>query len=421
MQRSQFSDQAPGHVVRLELHHSQETAGRFERVPIARQAFVPHPLPPKLDWQAMKASLFDEYAGVLLALGKLNGLHKTLDRAAPLLRTLWMREAKLSSAVEDIQTTFENMVLAGAGRANDRFGEGKKGEHFRRSALEAWNYVQALELGLSSPLPMSTRLIRDMHRVLLQDLPVEAGAADPRPGQFRDIPVYIGNREQGPEHARFIPPPPGEVLTRCMNDFERFANEMPKEIPPLVLIALLHYQFEAIHPFRDGNGRIGRVLISRSLVTSGLLEHPVVYFSGYIYKRKAEYVDRLKAVSTNNEWESWIRFILKAVHTQTFDAIWRSEQLIDLRERYRTMLKAEGAATRVLKLVDHLFEFPVVNASEAQRVLEAAKPAVYRDLSVLERLGVITEVTGRERDRDWVARQIIQVVEAQMPEPGETP
>jgi len=364
-------------------------------------AFVPHPLPPSLDWDRLKVSLFDKHSEALLAIGRLNGLHKRLHDGGPLLRTLWMREAKLSTAVEDIHTTAEEMVLAGALR----------GTPVRSGGHEAWSYVQALEHGLKSVLPLSRRLMCEMHRILLSGGIGEVRGARQRPGDLRDIPVYIGDDRLGPRMARFVPPPPGDVLEKCMRELEMFANKESRRIPSLVSIALFHYQFESIHPFRDGNGRIGRVLMSRSLVTEGLLDHPVVYFSGYIYRRKQEYIDRMFAVSARGEWIEWIDFVLDAILTQALDAIARSERLIELREHFYTTLKRLDASARVFKLVDRLFAMPAVNAEEAREIMGVEKPTAYKDIALLEKAGVLTEITGRVRDRDWVARDVVKIIE----------
>lgn len=403
MDRDAFSERSPGRLVRTVLKERRVRDGAPELVDVATWAFVPDPLPPKVDWGSLRSALFEKHGEALLALGKASGLHKGLHKrpgeAGPLLRALWMREAKLSSAVENIHTTAEDMVLAGAQRTDEP----------RATSLEAWKYVEALEYGVRSSLPLSRRLVREMHAVLLKGTQDGERA---QPGEFRTVGVYIGDHRRGPGAATFVPPPPGEVLERCLDEFERFANQRHDEIPTLARIAIMHYQFEAIHPFRDGNGRIGRVLMSRSLVTERLLDHPIVYMSSYIYRHKRAYTELLLRVSTDGDWASWIGFMLDAIITQTHDAIARSERLIEMHERYYAALKQRKAAARLFRLVDGLFAMPVLNAEEAARALEVAKPTVYKDLALLENAGVLTERTGNQRKRDWVARDIIDIIES---------
>jgi len=398
MNTDQFTNKSPGKLVPITLKEKRTRSGKEEYVDFPTQAFVPDSLPPELDWEKLKSSLFDLHSEALLALGQVNGLHKRVGNGAALLRALWMREAKMSSEIEGIETTAEDMVLAGAGREQGVRGAG----------LEGWNYVKALEHGVSSELPLCNRLICEMHNKLLSNVRGE----DKRPGQFRDQPVYIGNPERGPRVARFVPPPPGEVLSQCLREFEHFVHYEGNAIPALFAVALMHYQFESIHPFRDGNGRIGRVLISRALVKEGLLEHPAVYMSAYINEHKREYVDSLLAVSVEGAWCEWIEFILRAITTQANDSIIRSELLIGLREEYQRRLKEGDNHGRLFRLIDRLFELPAVNAQEAMVILDVKGPTVYSDLKKMEEVGIITEYTGKKRDRDWIARGIMEIIKS---------
>lgn len=316
---------------------------------------------------------------------------------------MWMREAKLSSQIEHIDTTAEELVLAGAGRATG----------VRESGRESWNYVRALEHGVNSELPFSTRVIREMHALLLSD--VRGG--DKHSGKLRNCAVYVGDASAGAARARFVPMPPGDGLTSAMTNLEKFVNTRHPDIPPLFVTALTHYQFETIHPFSDGNGRIGRVLISRSLVKERLLEQPVVYMSAYINQHKREYVDLLLSISQQggDYWSRWIGFILEAIRTQADDAIWRSETLITLRERFHDKLKSDGAPARLFHIVDELFSMPAINVSELVHKAKITKPTAANDIARLEKLEILTEYTKRDRDRDWIAREIINVIEQESP------
>ncbi|MDQ7014295.1 MAG: Fic family protein [Planctomycetota bacterium] len=359
---------------------------------------MPDDLPPALEWASLTAELRPLYDGALLALGRLNGLHLRIEGAQSLLRALWVREAKLSSKVENIDTTASDMVFAAAQRDLPERSRGK----------EAWNYVLALEFGVESPLPLCTRLIKEIHAKLLTG--VRGG--DTRPGEFRDVPVYIGDPLRGPREARYVPPPPGEKLDRCIQAFESFVHRNDQRIPPLIAIAIAHYQFEAIHPFRDGNGRVGRVLASRSLVKEQLLDRPTVYFSEFIHKHRQRYADLLLGVSVHGNWKAWVEFMLQAIMTQAQDSIVRTEHLLHLRQSYYGALHQARANPRLMRLVDRLFTTPVVNAQEAQLILDVEKPTVYADLRLCERLRILTEYTGKKRFRDWVARDILHAIEA---------
>lgn len=402
MNRADFSKDCPGRLVPTTF---VEYPNGIVAPPVKTRAlaFVPDSLPPKLDWPAIRLEHFDRYTQTVSALGKLNGLHKRVGNAAGLLRTLWMREAKLSSEIENIETTAEELVLAGAGRTLG----------VRESSRESWNYVRALEHGVSSELPWSARVIKEMHRLLLSDVRGD----EHRPGELRNCGVFLGDRSRGVKAARFVPVPPGDELIAAMSHLEKFVNTSHAGIPPLFVIALTHYQFETIHPFADGNGRIGRVLISRSLVKEGLLEHPVVYMSAFINEHKKEYVDLLLAISQRGgeSWSRWIGFILDAIRTQALDAIWRSEKLISLRESFQERLKSDRAPTRLLKIIDDLFSIPAVNVGEVMERTGITKPTASNDIARLERLGIVSEYTHRERDRDWIARDIIHVIEQEAP------
>ena len=398
MKKSEFLTNCHGKLVPLEFTEYPDGAlGKPTKT--LPSAFAPDPLAPNIDWKLLKIEHFDSYSSTIAELGRLNGLHKRVGNAASLLRTLWMREAKLSSEIEDIDTTAEELVLAGAGRTLG----------VRESGKESWNYVKALEHGVGSTLPFSSRVIKDMHRHLLTGVRGEEN----RPGEFRNCNVYLGDRTLGVKKARFVPPPHGETVIDAISDLEKFVNEEHQEIPPLFVIALTHYQFETIHPFRDGNGRIGRVLISRSLVKEGLLDHPVVYMSAYINEYKQQYVDLLRDISRKGgqKWSDWIGFILSAIRTQALDAIWRSEKLIALRDDYHSRLKDAGLQSRFFTVVDQLFAMPAINVAEVVKQTDVSKPTAIKDIERLEKLKILEEYTGKERDRDWLARDIINIIE----------
>lgn len=395
MQASDLTAQSPGRLVPMVLRHRAEADASVVEVPTG--AFVPNPLPPQLDWRAFKADLFDRFTEASDALGRVKGLMRGVTDARVLLRALWTREAKLSSRIENIYTTAEEMAMAAAGRDLPPDSPGR----------EAWNYVRALEHGVASPLPYCSRLVCEMHELLMRD--VRGG--DKQPGRLRDIPVYIGDARRGPAAARFIPPPPGEHLTRAFEELERFANTDLPEIPLLARIAMMHYQFEAIHPFRDGNGRIGRVLIARSLCKEGGLPHPVVYVSAFIDRNKRRYYDLLLEVSTRGAWGEWIEYIMEAVTTQAIDAAARCERLLHLRSAYHAKLGAADARARVFQLVDHLFSTPLINPRDWMEIAGVSNQTARNDIDLLRKLKIVKELTGRGWGQDWAAHEILDVIE----------
>ena len=397
MKKSDYRRESPGKLVPTVLTEYLDGPSS-EPTCTKTFAFVPDSLPPQIDWDSLLLEHFDRHSETLLALGKINGLHKRVGNAAAMLRSLWMREAKLSSEVEDIHTTAEELVLAGAGRSLN----------IRDSSLESWNYVRALEHGIHSDLPWSSRVIRQMHEILMQSVRGKSH----RPGQLRDRGVYLSGPKVGAQHARFIPMPPGADLLNALSNLEEFVNSEHDNIPPLFAVALTHYQFETIHPFSDGNGRIGRVLISRSLVKEGLLEHPVVYMSAYINQHRRQYADMLLRISHEGgqAWSDWIGFFLDAIRTQAMDAIWRSEELINLQVRFHELLKQDGAPPRLFPVVDSLFAKPAINVVDLMEQTGTSKTTAGKDLDRLERLGILREYTGRERERDWLAQNIVNVI-----------
>lgn len=403
MKQERFSDAAPGRLVPVTLRKRKPSErGLVEFDEIRSFAFEPDPLPPKLDWRSIKSDLFDEFQSATAAIHRVNGLVPLAPNTRILRQALWLREARMSSAIENVHTTTLDMVMVGSGQRvhNDS-----------NDALEAWNAMRAVRVSLESDLPFSGRLIREMHRELM----VGVRGEDKRPGEYRDIQVFIGG-EGGPEKARFIPPPPGNLpggVADCMAALERFTHEERPEIPTLARVALTHYQFETIHPFLDGNGRIGRALILHQLCRRGLLELPVIFVSGYLQRYRQEYYDRLFAVSADGDWIGWIRFLIVAVATQASQTRILAERLIRLYQDYAEDLRSKGAAVRLFTILDHLFDWPVVNAPKVAELVEVTYPTARKDIDLLVDIGVLTPV-----DRDvawgkaWFMPQLIQIIEA---------
>jgi len=403
MDPARFGPSAPGRLVPVTLRRvvlgrpGSGRAGDIESV--AAHAFVPDPLPPKIDWRAIKADLFDELSDAAAALARVNGLTQGVPNAGILRQALWLREAKLSSQIEDIHTTALDMVLAGSGISGYQANPGR----------EAWNAVDAVRLGLESDLPFSGRLIRDMHKALL--VGVRGEQSDP--GSYRDGLVYIGSAED-PGGARFIPPPQKEgerLVDAAMDDLERFANANWPDIPALACVAMMHYQFEAIHPFRDGNGRIGRALILHQLCRRGLLDLPVVSPSGHFHRHKRDYVDGMFAVSADGAWADWIRFFARGIETEAVTARVLAERIIALHRGWSDALIEKDAPARLMRLLDKVFEHPVVSARSVSEHLGVSNPTARKDIELFESLGVLAPTSEASYGRTWFCPGLMRIIE----------
>jgi Fic family protein len=271
---------------------------------------------------------------------------------------------------------------------------------------EVVNYVRAMEIGLQrlETLPLSTRLIREMHAVLLAGV----RGRNRQPGELRTAQNWVGSSGATIESATFVPPPPGE-LGGLLTDLERFVHEDP-QLPPLVQAALVHYQFETIHPFLDGNGRLGRLLIVFFLVVRDRLPEPLLYLSPYFETRRQQYYDALQGVRERGELDQWLGLFLEAVRTQAIDAVARAERLTDLREQHRSTVQA---ATRGIanQLVELAVEQPVLNSRVVEMRLGVSRPAALKALRQLAHLGVLVEAGGGPRGQlRWRAAEVLSVL-----------
>ena len=267
-------------------------------------------------------------------------------------------------------------------------------------------YVDAMEWAVTQAptLPISNRMLLETHRRLLSGV----RGAERRPGEFRSTQSWIGRPGSMLETASFVPPPP-DVLADALADWERFANEQP-EMPLLVQNALLHVQFETIHPFLDGNGRLGRLLLVLFLVARGRLSAPLLYLSAGIEKERDRYYDALRATRADGDAIPWVELFLETVRSQSVDAVVRAEKIIELRERYRATATELGSLNAV-QVVDVVCENPIVTTRLLEARLGVARPTALRLLRQLERVGVLEEVRqGARGQRRYVARELMDVV-----------
>jgi Fic family protein len=229
-------------------------------------------------------------------------------------------------------------------------------------------------------------------------------------GEFRKVQNWIGPPRCPLEQARYVPPPPGEQLMKCLGALETFVNA-PTELPKLVRAALVHFQFEAIHPFVDGNGRIGRLLTSLLLCRDQLLVQPLLSLSAYFERNRREYYDHLLSVSTQGTWEYWIAFVLLGVRDEARDALDRADRLLALRDQFRQTVQSSSAPARVLDLVDHLFASPIIRVADVHRMMKVNPRTALSYVNKLVAMGILDEITGKRRDRLFAANRIIQAIE----------
>ena len=372
--------------------------GRLMRAREGYWTFVLAPLPPTLE---LSWDLVAQLSEADRALAELAGLGRNLPNPHLLIRPFVRREAVLSSRIEGTQASLTDLFLFEAVESGPPPAQGPA------DVKEVVNYIRALEHGLErlKELPLSLRLIREIHAKLMEG----ARGEHMTPGEFRRSQNWIGPPGCALADATFVPPPVPEMM-EALGAFEKFLHA-PTRLPPLVRLAQVHYQFEAIHPFLDGNGRVGRLLISLMLCHEGLLPQPLLYLSAFFERRRQDYYRLLLEISRSGAWMEWIRFFLQGIADQSRDAVGRSARLIDLRHAYRRRLEAARSSALLLRLVDDLFEHPVITIQQAARRLGITHRAAGLNIDKLVAAGILREVTGRKRYRLYAAREIIRTVE----------
>lgn len=378
MDRGSFTNDMPGRLV--------DISGGYT-------AFIPDPLPPRLQFGLATIWWLSEADR---AVSWLAGIGQTLPNPHLLIGPFLRREAVLSSRIEGTTATFRQLVLFEASPASGS-----------SDVREVHNYVTALEYGLHRlpELPVSLRLIRELHERLMAGV----RGQERNPGQFRRMQNAI--RGGGPSGTiRYVPPPLAE-MTQALHDLERFIAG-PSDLPPLVQLALIHYQFEAIHPFMDGNGRIGRLLITLLLCERNLLPQPLLYLSAYFERNRDQYMDHLLHVSQSGDWSGWITFFLQGVAEQSRDAIQRSQRLLALWQEHRRRIQATRASAAVLRVVDDLYISPVTTLGRVRELLGVTSRAAQFSIERLQEAGILRETTGRPRNRIYAASEIIEILEA---------
>ena len=364
-------------------------SGRLVDTPQGYLAFVPNTLPPPIDFDMPLALALSKADA---ALSELSGLGGQLPNPHLLISPYIKREAVLSSRIEGTKASLSDLLIDEIEDSQTRVPSD--------DVKEVRNYVRALELGVQrlETLPLSLRLIREIHAKLMEGVRGEKAT----PGEFRRSQNWIGPAGSTPMTAAFVPPPV-EVLMGCLGDWENFLHSQDV-IPDLIQCAMMHVQFETIHPFLDGNGRVGRLLITFFLMQKGRLSEPLLYLSAFIDAHKRDYYDLLQRVRTHGDWVPWIRFFLQGVTEIATEAGQQSKELHRLREQYRSQLRDKPNA---LALIDELFVNPYMTIGRGAKVLNKTHPTAKAAIDVLEGKKILKEVSGRQWGRFYVCPPVL--------------
>lgn len=361
------------------------------------KAFVPQPLPPR-PALSIGPDLRERLDAALVALGRLDTVTDLLPDSSHFLYSYIRKEAVLSSQIEGTQSTLSDLLLF---EASELPGVPLD------DVAEVSSYVAALEHGLSrlrNGFPLSNRLLREVHEILLRT----GRGAEKDPGEFRRTQHWLGGSRPGT--AAYVPPPASEVH-RCMGELERWLHDEPERTSPLLKAALSHVQFETIHPFLDGNGRVGRLLVTLVLQVEGVLQQPLLYLSLYLKRHRDEYYSLLDRVRTEGDWEAWLGFFATGVYETATESVRTVKRLNALfkqdAERIRALGRSSGSA---LQLHAALQQRPVASASGLAARTGLSTPTVYSVLAGLETLGIVGELTGRERHRVFSYRQYLGIL-----------
>jgi Fic family protein len=370
-------------------------SGKLVRVTGGYRAFVPNALPPAIEWDT---ELVSRVSKADLAVGTLSGLGETLPNPHLLIYPFIRREAVLSSRIEGTQSSLSDLLLFEATQVEKQ-----------RDVKEVQNYVRAMEYGMKrlDELPLSLRFIRELHGILMEGVRGQHAT----PSEFRQSQDWVGSAGAFLGEATYVPPPVPE-MQECLNQLEKFLHARTR-LPPLVEAALVHYQFEAIHPFLDGNGRIGRLLATLLLCQRNVLSKPLLYLSAFFEKHRLEYYELLLNVSQSSQWRKWIEFFLQAVTEQSNDAVSRSRHLLELLRNYSQLAREKHLPPTAGQLVELIFMKPVLNAKTAQELLKVSYPSAQYALTSLENAGILTEITGRKRAKAYAAKEILKALDGE--------
>lgn len=389
----------------MQIHSTR--AGMIQRNMRGYEAFVPVPLPPANPPLTIDASMQKLLSEADRKLGKLDGITQILPNPQLFVAMYVKKEAVLSAQIEGTQASLVDVLDAPSAHP---------GEYSRDGVAEVINYVNAMYSGLQrlNEFPLSLRLIREIHEKLLDGV----RGANKNPGEFRRSQNWIGVPGCTLENAAFVPPTP-EDMNLALSDLEKFFYA-EDDLPALIKIALIHAQFETIHPFLDGNGRMGRLLITFWLCQQRILEQPLLYISYYFKQNRAEYYDRLMAVRTNGDWENWIRFFLRAIAATADEATESAKQIFALRTHCQNMLSALGQNNgKQEALLDLLFEHPVLTKNEAAELLNVSYPTVGGIIDSFCSIGILEDLQpDKKRYKKYAFQDYLAILQRGTDVPG---
>lgn len=372
-------------------------SGAYRQQPTGYKAFLPAQLPPDPPVK-IEGELQNLLSNADMSMARLDGLGHILPNAGLFIAMYVKKEALLSSQIEGTQASLEDLF---------EFESGKQPENINDVA-EVVNYVKALNYGMERlrEFPMSLRLIKEIHEVLMEGV---RGGEKP-PGEFKKTQNWIGPPGCTLKDARFVPPPPHEAEA-AMGALELYLHQ-PPQLPALVDCALIHYLFETIHPFLDGNGRLGRLLITFYLHWRGVMEKPLLYLSYYFRRYRQEYYDRLNMVRDNGDFEQWIAFFLKGVVVTADSAVDAAKQIMELQSRHRNLLwQKKISSPLAVGILEKLFYTPCVSVNDIARDFSVSYQAASTLISQLENIGILKEITGRKRDKRYIYADYLQILE----------
>lgn len=373
---------------------SQEKSGRLLNAPQGYLAFVPNPLPPPI---GIDMSLALALSKADAALSELSGLGGQLPNPHLLISPYIRREAVLSSRIEGTKASLSDLLI-------DEIEDDNSRRSANADIQEIRNYTYALEHGITllAELPLSLRLIREIHAKLMTGVRGDKAT----PGEFRRSQNWIGPAGSTPMTAAFVPPPVVE-MHECLDEWEKFLH-VHDVIPDLIQCAMMHVQFETIHPFLDGNGRVGRLLVTFFLLERKRLSQPLLYLSAFIDAHKHDYYDLLQRVRTHGEWIPWIRFFLQGVAETATAAGEQARELHRLREQYRAQLRDKPNA---LVLIDNLFINPYMTIGRAAKILGKTHPTAKAAITAMEEGKILREMTGRQWGRLYVCQSVLDALD----------
>ena len=400
--------QPPGRHVPINISERDPISGALRVREL--HAFIPAPLPPTppeaTDPERFVGRLAPALVRAERGLARLEGALAQLPDPTIVLHALRRREAQRSSTIENTVASFEELALAEAGASG-----------VRAEAREVLNNLDAIEHAVDSPLPMSLRLLRDAHAVLMRDVRNDRGGERARPGEFRTIQVFIGGAPGGISRARFIPPPPGPVLDECLRAYETWMHPdapgaQPRtRYPDLIELAFNHYQFEAIHPFSDGNGRLGRLIVNVLPCKAGWMRFPVASISGYCERHRQDYYDALLGVSARGDWHNWCALFLRALAADAEENTALANTLLDLRAAAARRLATPTGSAAPAAAYNLTFRFPAVSATTAATELQVVPRTARRHLEALvTEHGLLEHLDKRVYGRLYVNRALLELL-----------